>query len=101
MGKNVCRQCSAENEAGVRYCQRCGGALEEKLPLFSASNLRWLAGMGRKDVNFAPLVASEGREQAPVRPKVSPLPDGSCYCPECGTNNAPRSIFCSGCGRDM
>lgn len=101
MGKHICKQCAAENEPGVRYCQRCGGPLEEKAPLFSDANLRWLAGMGRKDANFAPLVAAEGGGAPARQGRVSPLPDGSWYCPDCGTKNAPRSTFCSGCGRDL
>ena len=83
---NFCKQCGTENAPEARYCQL---------------DLRWLAGVGRRDVNVAPLFTAEPAPGPAARARVVPLPDGSWYCPDCGRKNAPRALFCGGCGREL
>ena len=98
---NFCKQCGTENAPEVRYCQGCGAWLEPRPPLLDSLVLRWLAGVGRRDVNVAPLFTAEPAPGPAARARVVPLPDGSWYCPDCGRKNAPRALFCGGCGREL
>ena len=56
---NFCKQCGTENSPEVRYCQGCGAWLDPRPPLLDSLDLRWLAGVGRRDVNVAPLFTAE------------------------------------------
>ena len=54
----TCKNCGYENKLGVRYCQRCGQYIEPKRTLaqeVKSWDFRSLAGVGRRDVNIAPL----------------------------------------------
>ena len=54
----TCKNCGYENRLGVRYCQRCGQYIEPKRTLaqeVKSWDFRSLAGVGRRDVNIAPL----------------------------------------------
>ena len=54
----TCKNCGYENKLGVRYCQRCGQYIEPKRTLAQEAkslDFRSLAGVGRRDVNIAPL----------------------------------------------
>ena len=54
----TCKNCGYENKPGVRYCQRCGQYIESKRTLaqeVKSWDFRSLAGVGRRDVNIAPL----------------------------------------------
>ena len=54
----TCKNCGYENKLGVRYCQRCGQYIEPKRTLaqeVKSLDFRSLAGVGRRDVNIAPL----------------------------------------------
>ena len=79
----------------------CGAWLDPRPPLLDSLDLRWLAGVGRRDVNVAPLFTAEPAPGPAARARVVPLPDGSWYCPDCGRKNAPRALFCGGCGREL
>lgn len=106
-----CKNCNSENQEGTKYCQRCGQPLEPKQPsLFSWKSSKVYAGLGQKGSSLAPLgamaiekSASEmgGVTQRSDLVKTQPLEDGSWYCPDCGTKNAPYTMFCKGCGRDF
>ena len=98
---NFCKQCRTENAPEVRYCQGCGAWLEPRPPLLDSLDLRWLSGVGRRDVNVAPLFTAEPAPGPAARARVVPLPDGSWYCPDCGRKNAPHALFCGGCGREL
>lgn len=80
---NFCKQCGTENAPEVRYCQGCGAWLDPRPPLLDSLDLRWLAGVGRRDVNVAPLFTAEPAPGPAARARVVPLPDGSWYCPDC------------------
>lgn len=57
----TCKNCGYENKLGVRYCQRCGQYIEPKRTLaqeVKSWDFRSLAGVGRRDVNIAPLFTS-------------------------------------------
>ena len=67
------------------------------------SDFRSLAGVGRRDVNIAPLFTASP-VQTPAKSHqtpspVEPMPDGRWYCPDCGTLNASSERFCKNCGK--
>lgn len=103
--KTVCKNCSYENEPEVSYCQRCGQHLTRKFSLkqeVKSWDLRGLAGVGRKDVNIAPLfTAAPTAETKHSNAKVDPLPDGRWYCPDCGTLHFSNERFCRNCGKAL
>lgn len=79
----TCKNCGYENKLGVRYCQRCGQYIEPKRTLaqeVKSWDFRSLAGVGRRDVNIAPLFTSpENKSQmkkSQTPSPVDPLPDG-------------------------
>ena len=90
----TCKNCGYENKLGVRYCQRCGQYIEPKRTLaqeVKSWDFRSLAGVGRRDVNIAPLFTAPSN-QTPAKAHqtpspVEPMPDGRWYCPDCGTLN--------------
>lgn len=106
-----CKNCNFKNLDGTKYCQRCGRSLKTKRPpLFSWKDTKVYAGLGHWGSSIAPLgamkienTASElgGVTKRSNLVKVQPLEDGSWYCPDCGTKNNPRTMFCKGCGRDF
>ena len=89
----TCKNCGYENKLGVRYCQRCGQYIEPKRTLaqeVKSLDFRSLAGVGRRDVNIAPLFTASP-VQTPAKAHqtpspVEPMPDGRWYCPDCGTS---------------
>ena len=90
----TCKNCGYENRLGVRYCQRCGQYIEPKRTLaqeVKSWDFRSLAGVGRRDVNIAPLFTAPSN-QTPAKAHqtpspVEPMPDGRWYCPDCGILN--------------
>lgn len=102
--KNICSNCQHENDPSVRYCQRCGRYLPIKETLLEevkSWDFRSLAGLGRKDINVAPLFTAP-KTETPRRPSnapVDPLPDGRWYCPDCGTLNTSSELSCRNCGK--
>ena len=90
----ACKNCGYENKLGVRYCQRCGQYIEPKRTLaqeVKSWDFRSLAGVGRRDVNIAPLFTASP-VQTPAKAHqtpspVEPMPDGRWYCPDCGNLN--------------
>lgn len=96
----TCKNCGYENKLGVRYCQRCGQYIEPKRTLaqeVKSWDFRSLAGVGRRDVNIAPLFTASP-VQTPAKAHqtpspVEPMPDGRWYCPDCGTLNASSERF--------
>ena len=102
----TCKNCGYENKLGVRYCQRCGQYIEPKRTLVQevkSWDFRSLAGVGRRDVNIAPLFTASP-VQTPAKAHqtpspVEPMPDGRWYCPDCGTLNASSERFCKNCGK--
>ena len=102
----TCKNCGYENKLGVRYCQRCGQYIEPKRTLaqeVKSLDFRSLAGVGRRDVNIAPLFTASP-VQTPAKAHqtpspVEPMPDGRWYCPDCGTLNASSERFCKNCGK--
>lgn len=102
----TCKNCGYENQSGVRYCQRCGQYIKPKATLaqeIKSWDFRSLAGLGRRDVNIAPLFTAPDTETAaknyqPTSP-VDPMPDGRWYCPDCGTLNASSERSCKNCGK--
>ena len=106
----ICKKCNFENYDGTKYCQKCGGSIPRKKPLFSFENGKFLAGWGGKGIITAPLIgmAVEGHANRYRDDKVHistvpviPLENGDWYCPECGQYNLKKDIFCKGCGRDI
>lgn len=102
----TCKNCGYENKPGVRYCQRCGQYIESKRTLaqeVKSWDFRSLAGVGRRDVNIAPLFTSpENKSQmkkSQTPSPVDPLPDGRWYCPDCGNLNDSSERFCKSCGK--
>lgn len=102
----ICKNCGYENKANVRYCQRCGQYIKQKLTLtqeIKSWDFRCLAGVSRRDVNIAPLFVSPknntqiGKHQTPST--VDPMPNGQWYCPDCGTLNGSSERFCKNCGK--
>ena len=97
----TCKNCGYENKLGVRYCQRCGQYIEPKRTLaqeVKSLDFRSLAGVGRRDVNIAPLFTASSN-QTPAKAHqtpspVDPMPDGRWYCPDCGTLNDSSERFC-------
>lgn len=108
---NVCPDCGHCNAEGVRYCQRCGHFIKPKWTLQNevrAWRPQGLAGTGLKDASIAPLytvpvsdtsLAGGAAAVEPSACKVEPLPDGSWYCPDCGTLNSSAAAFCKNCGK--
>lgn len=102
----TCKNCGYENKLGVRYCQRCGQYIEPKRTLaqeVKSLDFRSLAGVGRRDVNIAPLFTASP-VQTPAKAHqtpspVEPMPDGRWYCPDYGTLNASSERFCKNCGK--
>ena len=102
----TCKNCGYENKLGVRYCQRCGQYIEPKRTLaqeVKSLDFRSLAGVGRRDVNIAPLFTAPSN-QTPAKAHqtpspVEPMPDGRWYCPDCGTLNDSSERFCKNCGK--
>ena len=102
----TCKKCGYENKPGVRYCQRCGQYIEPKCTLaqeVKSWDFRSLAGVGRRDVNIAPLFTASS-VQTPAKAHqtpspVEPMTDGKWYCPDCGTLNASSERFCKNCGK--
>ena len=82
----TCKNCGYENKLGVRYCQRCGQYIEPKRTLaqeVKSWDFRSLAGVGRRDVNIAPLFTSpENKSQM-----------------NCGNLNDSSERFCKSCGK--
>ena len=106
MKEMICKNCGYKNKPGVHYCQRCGQYIKPKWTLaqeIKSWDFRGLAGVGRRDVNVAPLFTAQKQEtQANNQPSpslVDPLPDGQWYCPDCGTLNTPSERFCKNCGK--
>ena len=102
----TCKNCGYENKLGVRYCQRCGQYIEPKRTLAQEVkpwDFRSLAGVGRRDVNIAPLFTSpENKSQmkkSQTPSPVDPLPDGRWYCTDCGNLNDSSERFCKSCGK--
>ena len=102
----TCKNCGYENKLGVRYCQRCGQYIEPKRTLaqeVKSWDFRSLAGVGRRDVNIAPLFNASSNQtlaKAHQTPSpVEPMPDGRWYCPDCGTLNGTSERFCKSCGK--
>ena len=65
----TCKNCGYENKLGVRYCQRCGQYIEPKRTLaqeVKSWDFKSLAGVGRRDVNIAPLFTASP-VQTPAR----------------------------------
>ena len=102
----TCKNCGYENKLGVRYCQRCGQYIVPKRTLaqeVKSLDFRSLAGVGRRDVNIAPLFTASP-VQTPAKAHqthspVKPMSDGRWYCPDCGTLNASSERFCKNCGK--
>lgn len=102
----ICKNCGYENKLGVRYCQRYGQYIEPKRTLaqeVKSWDFRSLAGVGRRDVNIAPLFTAPSN-QTPAKAHqtpspVEPMPDGRWYCPDCGTLNDSSERFCKNCGK--
>ena len=102
----TCKNCGYENKPGIRYCQRCGQYIESKRTLaqeVKSWDFSSLAGVGRRDVNIAPLFTASP-VQTPAKAHqtpspVEPMPDGRWYCPDCGTLNASFERFCKSCGK--
>lgn len=101
-----CRQCSASMPDDVRFCMTCGSAMRAKpVSLIGGGLLASLAN----GFSLAPLVTmgvenGAGTDPQTIRKTISahirPLPDGTWYCPDCGTLNLRFASFCSGCARD-
>lgn len=101
-----CRQCSASMPDDVRFCMACGSAMRAKpVSLIGGGLLASLAN----GFSLAPLVTmgienGAGTDPQTIRKTTSahirPLPDGTWYCPDCGTLNPRFASFCSGCARD-
>ena len=102
----TCKNCGYENKLGVRYCQRCDQYIEPKRTLaqeVKSWDFRSLAGVGRRDVNIAPLFTASP-VQTPAKAHqtsspVDPMPDGRWYCPDCGNLNDSSERFCKSCGK--
>ena len=102
----VCNHCGYENKPGVRYCQRCGQYIKPKWTLaqeVKTWDFRGIAGVGRRDVNTAPLFTAPGSgtqvKKRQTASSVDPLPDGRWYCPDCGTLNISSERSCKNCGK--
>ena len=102
----ICKNCGYKNKSGVHYCQRCGHYIKPKWTLaqeIKSWDFRGLAGVGRRDVNVAPLFTAQKNEiqekNQPTLSLVDPLPDGRWYCPDCGTLNTSSERFCKNCGK--
>lgn len=104
-----CKYCEFENLDGTNYCQRCGKKLTRSLGHSKWKKQKYLAGNGTRGSSLAPLggIAIENQAKSlggilthKHLVKVSPLENGSWYCPDCGELNAKYSRFCKGCGRD-
>ena len=70
----TCKNCGYENKLGVRYCQRCGQYIEPKRTLaqeVKSWDFRSLAGVGRRDVNIAPLFTAPSN-QTPAKAHQTP-----------------------------
>lgn len=70
----ACKNCGYENKLGVRYCQRCGQYIEPKRTLaqeVKSWDFRSLAGVGRRDVNIAPLFTASP-VQTPAKAHQTP-----------------------------
>lgn len=105
-----CSACQFQNPELSIYCQHCGKKLKKKLfgnRMKASSNPIHLAGMGQKGSSMAPLggMAIEGQtkqfsdykySKTFPKIKVSPLPDGTWFCPLCGDKN--KGVLCRGCG---
>ena len=68
----TCKNCGYENKLGVRYCQRCGQYIEPKRTLaqeVKSWDFRSLAGVGRRDVNIAPLFTTPSNQTPQRRTK--------------------------------
>lgn len=104
-----CSKCSYENPVNSKYCQQCGTKLKVKKSVFSRENISntgTIAGAGAKGVSVAPLAYRKGQESgndmgqssqpSQVQIPVTPLEDGTWYCPLCGDKNKGQS--CRGCG---
>lgn len=102
--EKTCKNCSHKNSINVRYCQRCGSPLPSQNPIrqyFSSLDFRWLAGRGEKEINFAPLFTApkSNNIQTHTTANVDPLPNGTWYCPDCGTLNATQDRICKNCAK--
>lgn len=104
-----CRKCNFLNLPGTNYCQKCGSFLNKGMN-FDFKNI--INGGFGKGISISPLAMKNIEDNAKNNPdlqqtkknihaKVIPLPDGSCYCPDCGTYNEsnPSCLYCKGCGR--
>ena len=106
MKEMICKNCGYKNKPGDHYCQRGGQYIKPKGTLaqgIKTWDFRGLAGVGRRDVNVAPLFTAQKQvTQANNQPSpslVDPLPDGQWYCPDCGTLNTSSERFCKNCGK--
>ena len=92
--------CGFINQEGSKYCQHCGTKLRKKESMFSRDNISstgTIAGAGAKGVSVAPLAYKNGIEDRKVAPRITitPLEDGTWFCPLCGEKNTGNG--CRGC----
>lgn len=114
--KKICPACYFENDPQTRYCQGCGAFFESHITLrnmFSDPEtvVANIGGINDREVSIMPLggftikgferamQAQNGGSFDKTGARVSPLGDGSWFCPDCGVHNKPASLSCKECGK--
>ena len=107
-----CKKCKEQNLEGTSYCQNCGSYIKKQASFFKGLDFNFLAGNGMKHNSIAPIAImnikkqplnelGENIERSKQLIKVTPKPDASWYCPDCGHHNQPYGRSCTSCGREF